>query len=142
MDITFKRKLFLKVVCLRVSHPNSTVPVVAASCSASLYSIKNIRRHNIRRRGLTVADSLFFFTLLWEGFNCSRKKTFIFTIIGHAIDVGDYVKDQLYPWFKFYFPLVWTMVMLIKFQPRVKLNHNKLRYFTKFRLKLNLIRLD
>ena len=74
IDITFKRKLFLKVVWLRVSHPNSTVPVVAASCSASLYSINNIRRHNIRRRGLTVADSLSFFTLLWEGFNCSRKK--------------------------------------------------------------------
>ena len=101
IDITFKRKLFLKVVCLRVSHPNSTVPVVAASCSASLYSINNIRRRNIRRRRLTVADSLFFFTLLWEGFNCSRKKNFIFTITGHAIDVGDYVVVQFYPCFNF-----------------------------------------
>ena len=41
---------------------------------------------------------------------------------------------QFYPWFKFYFPLFWGMVismivsltqMKIKFEPRIKLNHNR-----------------
>ena len=43
---------------------------------------------------------------------------------------------QFYPWFKFYFPLFWVMVMYdsdlkqikIKFEPRIKLNHNNYKY--------------
>ena len=47
------------------------------------------------------------------------------TLISH-----DYVVVQFFPWFKFYFPLFWSMVMYdfkkrkIKFIPRKKLNHN------------------
>ena len=43
-----------------------------------------------------------------------------------------YLLVQFYPWFKFYFPLFFRMVMLkmnlkqrkIEFEPRIKLNHN------------------
>ena len=43
-----------------------------------------------------------------------------------------YVVVQFYPWFKFYFPLFWGMVIYvnesetkeIKFKPRIKLNRN------------------
>ena len=50
------------------------------------------------------------------------------------------VVGQFFPWFKFYFPLFWGMVMMImsfkqrkiKFKPRKKLNHNKftLKFYT------------
>ena len=47
-------------------------------------------------------------------------------------DVNMYVVVQFYPWFKFYFPLFWVMVMYdnefepkkIKLKPRIELNHN------------------
>ena len=45
----------------------------------------------------------------------------------------DYVGVQFYPWFKFYFPLFFKLIIIyyktqkqkkIKFEPRIKLNHN------------------
>ena len=65
------------------------------------------------------------------GFGCWLSGVDINT---QQVFIGCTCSGSIYPWFKFYFPLFWSMVMYdmimsekqreIKFKPRIKLNHN------------------